>query len=294
MRPARGFTLIELLVVIAIIAILAAILFPVFAQARERARQTSCASNQKQVGLALLQYTGDNDEYYPSYLTGMESVANLQANQRAIQKPPVVPADKHSLRQGVLGSTAAAGFAYQSWMDAIFPYMKSLQLFDCPSTSKDPFMQFAAGPPALFNPSFGVNAYITGMGIESASGCPGNRCYKPMQESALNGVSAKIFAVHNSQQNAFYTESDYYKYQDSPNYLRSATDFRNNYRRLNWPHSEGANLLYADGHVKWSARAKVPQMSCVAAGTNFNFINSDADNANGCGYWVPKVAPPSG
>ena len=61
----RGFTLIELLVVIAIIAILAAILFPVFAQAREKARQISCASNEKQLSLGILQYTQDNDETYP-------------------------------------------------------------------------------------------------------------------------------------------------------------------------------------------------------------------------------------
>ena len=61
----KGFTLIELLVVIAIIAILAAILFPVFAQAREKARQTMCISNEKQMGLALMQYTQDADEKYP-------------------------------------------------------------------------------------------------------------------------------------------------------------------------------------------------------------------------------------
>ncbi|MFO8081619.1 MAG: DUF1559 domain-containing protein, partial [Armatimonadota bacterium] len=60
----RGFTLIELLVVIAIIAILAAILFPVFARAREKARQTSCLSNLKQLGLGLMMYTQDYDEIY--------------------------------------------------------------------------------------------------------------------------------------------------------------------------------------------------------------------------------------
>src|ERR1700755_1458334 len=61
-----GFTLIELLVVIAIIAILAAILFPVFAQAREKARQTSCISNNKQASMATMMYSEDYDELYPS------------------------------------------------------------------------------------------------------------------------------------------------------------------------------------------------------------------------------------
>jgi prepilin-type N-terminal cleavage/methylation domain-containing protein len=66
MRRIRAFTLIELLVVIAIIAILAAILFPVFAQAREQARKTSCTSNLKQIGLALMMYKQDYDERFPA------------------------------------------------------------------------------------------------------------------------------------------------------------------------------------------------------------------------------------
>ncbi len=70
MQQRRGFTLIELLVVIAIIAILAAILFPVFAQAREKARQTTCTSNLKQIGTAFMMYVQDYDETYPPW-TGM-------------------------------------------------------------------------------------------------------------------------------------------------------------------------------------------------------------------------------
>src|SRR5438477_10349226 len=64
-RFKKGFTLIELLVVIAIIAILAALLFPVFAHAREKARQTTCASNLRQIGVAILAYEQDNDEFVP-------------------------------------------------------------------------------------------------------------------------------------------------------------------------------------------------------------------------------------
>src|SRR5438132_7895 len=71
----KGFTLIELLVVIAIIAILAAILFPVFAQAREKARAASCLSNMKQIGMALVQYLQDNDGAYPNYPGSTVSVA---------------------------------------------------------------------------------------------------------------------------------------------------------------------------------------------------------------------------
>lgn len=66
LSPRRGFTVIELLVVITIIAILAAILFPVFGRARENARRRSCLSNLKQMGLAILQYTQDYDERFPN------------------------------------------------------------------------------------------------------------------------------------------------------------------------------------------------------------------------------------
>jgi prepilin-type N-terminal cleavage/methylation domain-containing protein/prepilin-type processing-associated H-X9-DG protein len=102
-RSDHGFTLIELLVVIAIIALLAAILFPVFARARENARKTSCISNLKQVGLAFLQYTQDYDERFPS--VGKSAVANLGA---------------------------------EGWALTVEPYFKSAQLLQCPSELRKP------------------------------------------------------------------------------------------------------------------------------------------------------------
>jgi len=97
----QGFTLIELLVVIAIIAILAAILFPVFAKAREKARQSSCLSNTKQLGLACLQYAQDYDEMLPWHCR-------------------------------YTGGADAAG---NDWQGQIAPYCKSVQIFKCPSYS---------------------------------------------------------------------------------------------------------------------------------------------------------------
>src|SRR5579862_1224391 len=86
-RTKNGFTLIELLVVIAIIAILAAILFPVFAQAREKARQAMCISNQKQLGLAFLQYEQDYDEqlFDPYYFHFILEVSGTFTGQSLLE-----------------------------------------------------------------------------------------------------------------------------------------------------------------------------------------------------------------
>ena len=122
-----GFTLIELLVVIAIIAILAAILFPVFAQARAKARQASCLSNEKQITLAILQYVQDYDETLP-----------LLYQPNTSNDPT--------------GFMYPLGYRTLSWQNAVQPYTKNWQIFVCPDsgmsksdpkTSLDPFSNYA-------------------------------------------------------------------------------------------------------------------------------------------------------
>lgn len=129
----RGFTLIELLVVIAIIAILAAILFPVFARARENARRTSCTSNLKQIGLGVMMYTQDYDEMYPMY-------------RRNTTEPPPIPAYKTD---------------YWEWQHMVYPYTKNEQVYRCPN-----------GNPATspYNGHYGVNyGLISGTSISLAA-----------------------------------------------------------------------------------------------------------------------------
>ncbi len=158
-RRSGAFTLIELLVVIAIIAILAAILFPVFAQAREKARQSSCASNLRQVGMAARMYAGDYDDTTPII---------RECSPAAGWKP------------------CENGKVTLGWMDFLQPYVKSAGVFKCPDDDA-PVVPIPAGTPALIAAAPG-QGYVFG----EPSAKPGgqNRCsYGYNMNLANNGTS---------------------------------------------------------------------------------------------------------
>lgn len=155
-RLRRAFTLIELLVVIAIIAILAAILFPVFAQAREKARQATCLSNVKQIGLALGMYTQDYDS--------------------------TLPAQK--------GDGVTVGGTKQNYYDSLNVYTKNQAIWLCPSDIPNPYNGQAVKPPAM---GFHMNGnVITKAGLsEAAMAAPAN--LMAMRETGAGVVWAQAY-----------------------------------------------------------------------------------------------------
>lgn len=224
-RTIPGFTLIELLVVVAIISILAAILFPVFAAAREKARQSACASNERQLGLAILQYTQDFDETLPC---------------------------GHANAYGVLGF---------GWAGQIYPYVKSAGAYECP----DDKTKAVAGPPAQTPISYAYNANISGelMSIANKRN-PSFHPTLVLGQAKSSSVTVLLFewqgttADLTSQppetSSAFgYGDEDVAKLVDGvlggqglPLYGEKAPR-----------HNPGTNFLALDGHVKWLTPARV-------------------------------------
>ena len=235
-----GFTLIELLVVIAIIAILAAILFPVFARARENARRSSCTSNLKQIGLGVMQYVQDYDERYPLNNTG---------------NPP-----------GFSSSGTASTFG--QWMYRIQPYVKSVQIFRCPSgvNGEDEVTYTQSGVsqnyPGHWN--YGVNEFVMERGDSSANDrTPGGLSMATIGSTAVLPMIADSKGL---------TWGDPYRIINA-NYLTGGwsaggtpADMEGNDRHLG-----GSNICFADGHVKWLPQTRMladPARSSVAVPAN--------------------------
>jgi len=209
----RGFTLIELLVVIAIIAILAAILFPVFARAREKARQTSCTSNLKQIGLASIMYAQDYDEKYPPGLISSPGAG-----------------------VGPISNNAPYFSEGKITGDLIYPYINNKQIFKCPSSPK----------PVSYSGNYTFNEHICPNRSSVAMAhvehpaevilCGEGGPYMA-RSSRLTSPSGWWYwsgtAVGRDPADFGITDSFY------------AQDF------VNGRHNGGQNLAWADGHAKW-------------------------------------------
>ncbi len=202
----KGFTLIELLVVIAIIAILAAILFPVFARARENARRTSCSSNLKQISLGILQYTQDYDEKFPRSIV-ITTVAN------------VTPTNPYG------------------WADAIQPYVKSVQLFQCPSETEGPTDDPTDTAPGYTD--YWYNYQLTAVSqsaVVSAS--------QTVMNGDGNGNSAQ-YAFNGCNSSATGAPGVCSAAQITAKIATMTTT------EALGRHLDGANYAFVDGHVKW-------------------------------------------
>ncbi|HLK56217.1 MAG TPA: DUF1559 domain-containing protein [Chthonomonadaceae bacterium] len=201
LRKRRGFTLIELLVVIAIIAILAAILFPVFAQAREKARQATCLSNLKQLGLAFLMYASDYDGNFPAPIT------NYGASHGAI--PPT----------WVVGDPSAPSSAPFVDKGGIYPYVKergnggTSNVFSCADAVGKPAggLVTYSSPPGqnymmnqYLQPNWGgfyhKTVYPSGSGIKKAADDPTTGQYVPFNPDLANEPAQCILLFEGAQE----------------------------------------------------------------------------------------------
>ena len=229
MNTKKAFTLIELLVVIAIIGLLAAILFPVFGRARESARRSSCQSNLKQIGLALIQYAQDYDERMVNNYYGSDQSSNTTTNYK--------------------------------WMDALYPYVKSEQSFTCPSdvpvtvsgVTYYPEYKVNTTLPSASASYFGSYAINAAYGNNLNGGGPGINNGAPL--SAVNDPAGTIWATDSSLAT---TGATYGKYRFNfwtystvtPAGSPRTVHLSNFCAEMSERHLDTLNVVYTDGHVK--------------------------------------------
>ena len=221
----KGFTLIELLVVIAIIAILAAILFPVFAKAREKARQATCQSNMKQIGLAAQMYMADYENVYPptEYYNGSKWV--------------------QAFPEWFNGTDRAA---------LLDPYIKNMKIWEC---SSEPYQESYYIRLGYHPGTYAYNGYYLGGGISAQSGLMTG---KNASESSIASPASTVLGVEffpnciacTPPSRAGGSSDCFWLYWDFVN-TNPATfiDGVGSYAR--WRHSAGMDVVFCDGHVKW-------------------------------------------
>lgn len=237
----KAFTLIELLVVIAIMALLAAILFPVFARARENARRANCMSNMKQMAMGVMQYTQDYDEYYPLAWYGLNPSA---ANQSYTQTQAGTPGHAF-VTYGPNPSTVTSGH-WITWQDLIYPYVNSGQVFKCPSfhnvsdlpeSNTGLQYQMNGAYDNAAQTSYAPSLATTFVTFQYAADAPIRYTSTPVSSIVRPAGTVMIYEAR--EFNCVY--GLYGEVALLPQY--GTTDLE--------PHLGGMNLAYGDGHVKW-------------------------------------------
>jgi prepilin-type N-terminal cleavage/methylation domain-containing protein/prepilin-type processing-associated H-X9-DG protein len=235
MKRSRGFTLIELLVVIAIIAILAAILFPVFSKAREKARQSSCLNNMKQMGIGVIGYVQDWDGYMPYVF---QPVASSEGFECCVNYNPI------TRTMDAWYDTGGGAYQVPAPFAEIFPYIRNYALFTCPSC---PNLVPGSG-----NTTYMCNGVV--FGVQRNDGTV-------VVNDSMILDPAGIVAVH---ENSPLNSSGFCYVIPEVRQMPAGLNIWNPmyYGNL-WvirsgalvPHSVGTNRLYCDGHAHWKLRS---------------------------------------
>jgi prepilin-type N-terminal cleavage/methylation domain-containing protein/prepilin-type processing-associated H-X9-DG protein len=297
----RGFTLIELLIVIAIIALLAAILFPVFSRARESARRSSCASNLKQIALGMMQYAQDYDEQLPE---DRPTSIYLTFSTGALSSSP--PSGCSSASASPL--TCAQWF----WPDLIYPYVKSAQIFNDPSQVNQYFdgctytggsspyadvpcstVASSRNAPWVYNgpdqTSFDPNTTFSNRrGRDGISYGYNQRIGSAAYRSSITAGS--VFGLPDGNLNGLQFPSETMLLTEAANYFVRIPQNSSSGSRsgdLIPRHFDGVNVAFADGHVKWIKWEKATAHPVIQSNGSVESVDPNASEFSRK-FWLPN------